>query len=60
MGWQVVLSRLPWCLVCVKHLASCCDGTGELKGALALQGLALLQGSASQLPEDTSPLTLRL
>lgn len=60
VGWQVVLSRLPRYLVCVEHWAACCDCTGDLKGALPLQGLALLQGCASQLLEDTSSLTLRL
>lgn len=52
----MVLSRLPRRFVRVEHqVAVCCDHTGELKGALPMQGLASLQGRASQLLEDTSP-----
>lgn len=51
---------LSQCPVCAEHQALCCDGTGELKGALPLPGLALLQGFASQLLEGSSLLTLWL
>lgn len=37
----MVLSQCP---LCAEHQALCCDGTGELRGALPLPGLCLGAG----------------